>query len=369
MGKAVNIDLGSHNFPYYFDDTLCDTWLERVASLGADRAFIICDTTVAKLYGDEICAKLNKSVLAHLVVHPVGELGKRLSIVESCLTNIISNGASRRSIVVALGGGVTGNIAGLVAGLCFRGIRLVHIPTTLMAFLDSIISLKQGVNSDLGKNHIGCYLKPEFVLADTRFLSTLASAHLRSGVCEVIKNTLAIDPSFADELLAILKEDSSYSPAELELLIERGVSLKVRNLRTDPYERKDGIVFEYGHTVGHAIEYCAQGTITHGDCVGLGLICAAHIARELLGLPREMIELHHTLLQRAGAPACIPSGINVNALIERIKMDNKRGYLNVAPHDAAMVLLTSLGQPAREGGYPLIRTPLSLIEKSLACIF
>lgn len=368
MEKVVHISLGQHSFQYHLTSTNSPQCLELLASIAADKIFVLCDSNVASIYGSEIVEILSKVAKTYICTHSSGEPAKQILTVDRCLTEIIAHGATRASLVVAFGGGVTGNIAGLVAGLCYRGIRMVHIPTSLMALLDSVISLKQGVNSTFGKNHFGCFLSPELVIADLRFLNTLPLDHIRSGVSEVIKNTLALDPAFAMELQQMLNPSSEYDQFVLEKIIRRGIELKKQILVNDPYEKHDGIVFEYGHTVGHAIEHCVEGKLTHGDCVALGMVVAAHVAHDAFHLPIQAIDAHYSLLESAGSPTKLPIPVESHQIMQRVMRDNKRGYLKASQDYAVMVLLSSLGQPVLTDGCPLTRVPADLLAKHLPII-
>ncbi len=206
---------------------------------------------------------------------------KSLRHLSACLEKAIEGGATRRSVIVGFGGGVPGNLAGVIAGLLFRGVRLVHVPTTLLAATDSVISLKQAINSDYGKNHFGVYLRPEAIVCDVLALSTLPVEHVTSGLCEVAKNCLALEPDRIPELLERLTSSDRRDPEFFSWILRISMEAKVAITRDDPFERRAGLALEYGHTVGHGIESCARevgGSVSHGEAVAVGLRVAAQVS-------------------------------------------------------------------------------------------
>ena len=260
----------------------------------------------------------------------------------------LQNRISRRSVVIALGGGAVGNIAGLLAALLFRGIRLVHVPTTLLAMSDSVLSLKQAVNSELGKNHIGTFYPPVLVWNSLDLLTTLPPAEIQSALCEMIKNVLAICPERYTEISHQLRVDATYSDEEITSFIELCVTAKTRVMRDDPYERGDGLVLEYGHTVGHALEILTRGTTSHGFAIGMGMRVAARVAVELGMLSRADEDCHEELLQRNGAPTQT-ADVDPRDVLRVVALDNKRGYIPDRPGCHGMILLAGLGQAHRSG--------------------
>ncbi|MDQ3820576.1 MAG: 3-dehydroquinate synthase, partial [Acidobacteriota bacterium] len=290
---GIRLKIGSPNYEFWLGTNCQDELDGHLISIGADIYFIIADEEIADLYGRGLCARLNLSAPSFLIQHVKGEEAKRLATIDQIIESILSLGATRRSCVAALGGGVTGNIAGLVAALLFRGIRLVHIPTTLVAILDSVVSFKQAVNASCGKNIIGTYYRPEMVLADIAYLRSLPVSHVRSGMCEVIKNALAICPDQIPFLLEILNPDAFYSDSVYSELIRRNIELKSLIMENDQYEKYGGVVLEYGHTVGHVLELLSEGCLPHGEAIGLGMLTAAEIGLRLGGLSPYEAEIHH----------------------------------------------------------------------------
>jgi len=261
---------------------------------------------------------------------------------------------------------VTGNIAGLMAALMFRGIRLVHVPTSLIAMLDSVYSLKQAINASVGKNLVGTFYAPEEVLADTSVLRTLPQREMISGMCEVVKNALAIRPQMTELLRGGLRADSEYDDEFLRPVIVESLAAKKMVVAEDRQESRAGMVLEYGHTVGHALEYTALGALSHGEAVGLGMIVAAEASHRLGHLDEATLKLHRELLAKAGAMCTVPAGIDLDEVAHRLRFDNKRGYLGLTGDAYAMVLLRTQGEPLWTDDRPLVEVPGPLVREVLA---
>ena len=274
-------------------------------------------------------------------------------------------GATRRSCVIGLGGGLTGNLAGLLAALMFRGVRLVQVPTTFLAMSDSVLSLKQAVNAGCGKNLLGTFYRPEFVWVDLAYLDTLPAREIRAGLCELIKNVLAIIPSRYHQVAGLLRPSADYSEPSYRRFLELSLEAKCSVMREDPRECGPALVLEYGHTVGHALELESGGDIPHGFAVGLGMLVAAKVARGLGLLSAAEEEAHVELLQRNGTPTSIPAEFHPQTIIERIGFDNKRGYVPRADGFQPMILLRALGVPEYRGELPLTPVPVTLLREAI----
>lgn len=344
-----------------------DQIIQLLKEFDADHYIVICDQNVMQLHGASFLADIKSAWLdVHLLLHPTGETAKSLQEAERLIAECLKLGATRRSIVITLGGGVTGNLGGLVAGLLFRGIRLVHIPTTIMAMMDSVISMKQAVNNGQQKNVIGLYHTPFAVLADVAMLSTLSIEHTRSGLCELIKNTLTIFPQDAHTFIDMNVERLRNDGTALLSLVRRGIEAKVKVMADDKYEKKAGLVLEYGHTVGHALELEAEGRLSHGEAIGLGMLVAGRISLELGLLDQAAFDLHHVLLNSIGAPVVAPDYIDLNNVFQLLRSDNKRGYLPPKDDMYPMVLLEQLGKPwAGAGDIPLYPVEGSAIREGI----
>ncbi|MCU1730125.1 MULTISPECIES: 2-deoxy-scyllo-inosose synthase [unclassified Pseudomonas] len=363
--RHIRLQFEDECYPVWIGIRCVDEIVSNLRELGASSYHVISDRTVSQLHAGILCEQLSAQASARLWVVDNGESCKSLGTVEHLAQKMVQVGIDRGSVIVAVGGGVIGNLAGLIAALLFRGIRLVHVPTTLIAAADSVASLKQAVNLSLGKNLLGCFHKPTAVLIDLEFLRTLPATQIRSGMYEIIKNALTVATENIPLLESGLKADANYSELELMTIVEAGLLAKQKVMKDDKCERKEALVFEYGHTVGHAIELAAEGRIPHGEAVGLGMIVAAEVASRLGRLSEADRSLHHHLLSRNGLTFRLPAGVTVAAVMALLRTDNKRGYVCARPDQVVMILLDGLGVPAGTAGSPLIRVDASLIQSCI----
>lgn len=362
------------NFRLRFEDDCYPVWIgvrcqsemiSKLHALDATNYHVITDTTVAPLHAGALYEQLCCKVPARLWVVDDGEHCKSLATVEYLSEKMVQAGIGRNSVIVSVGGGAVGNLAGLIAALIFRGIRLVHIPTTLIAAADSVASLKQAVNLPSGKNLLGCFHKPSAVLIDLAFLRTLPAVHIRSGMFEIIKNALTVATENIPLLENTLHLDVSYSDSNLMAIVTAGLLAKQKFMEADKYERNQALVFEYGHTVGHAIELAAKGRISHGEAVGLGMIVAAEISSRLGRLCEADKKLHYRLLEMNGLLPRLPTGVTVAAVMALLRSDNKRGYVSARPDQVVMILLDGLGVPAGPVNRPLVLVDAALIQSCI----
>ncbi|GAB0106956.1 2-deoxy-scyllo-inosose synthase [Nocardia sp. JMUB6875] len=329
-----------------------------------DKLIVVTDDRLLELYGSEIEC-LAGAIPAVTLSHPAGESMKTLSCLAEHLETALRAGVTRRSVVVSFGGGVPGNLAGLLANLLFRGVRLVHVPTTTIAAMDSVLSLKQAINSGVGKNHIGTFYAPTAVYADVRLFATLPERELRSGLCEMAKNCLAIQPSELDRLRAVIAGGEFASPNTLMWLLDASIAAKSSVTRYDTFERGTGLVLEYGHTIGHAIEICdhrARGAagVAHGTAIALGMLAAAHISHARGWLSDDEVGVHYEIVTGLGVEPRLPGSVRIADVLDVVANDNKQGYLESRTGTVPFVLLRGLGRPETSGGLPL--TPVSTAE-------
>nr|Q4R0W3.1 RecName: Full=2-deoxy-scyllo-inosose synthase; Short=DOI synthase; Short=DOIS [Streptomyces ribosidificus]CAG34037.1 putative 2-deoxy-scyllo-inosose synthase/cyclase [Streptomyces ribosidificus]CAG34718.1 2-deoxy-scyllo-inosose synthase [Streptomyces ribosidificus] len=364
--QVTPIAMEDASFAYRLGTECTEDVVARLATLGASSYLVVADTTVAGLYGHDLTARIDKEAgPAHLLTHESGEVHKDLTTVSVLAEQALERGADRRSVVVALGGGVTGNITGLMASLLFRGIRLVHVPTTVVAMLDSVLSLKQAVNATFGKNLVGTFYQPVEVLADTAFLRTLPPREIRSGLGEVVKNALAIRPAMLDRLGDALRADARYDDETLRWIIAESLTAKADVTRDDKHERRTGLVLEYGHTAGHAIEHASRGEVAHGAGVAVGMTIAAEVSRRLGHAGPDFVALHRELVAAAGVEPAVPAHVDPALVKNWLAYDNKRGYLDSPPGHTPMVLLSAPGEVLHTGPMPLVPVPLALLEEAV----
>ena len=295
-------------------------------------ALVVSDSHVAPLYADRIKALLHAAkpqMAVSLWVMPAGEQEKTLPRFGECLDALATLGATRDAAVVALGGGVVGDLAGFAAACWMRGIDCIQLPTTLLSMVDSSVGGKTAVDLPQGKNLVGAFHPPRAVIADTTVLRTLPDRELRAGLAEVVKYGAIFDADFlswldrhADALLA--REDAALAEA-----IARSCEFKADVVARDPYEHGHRALLNFGHTFGHAIEaeqgYAGTGrdALNHGEAVAVGMVLAARLSTVLGLAPAEDAGRLESLLRRFGLPTAVPAGLDAQALVARMRLDKK----------------------------------------------
>src|SRR6266566_2559958 len=332
---------------------------QRLAALHADHFTLVVDADLPKALVEPVYRQVCEvGVPCLLVPLHASEKAKLMQTALSVLYQARAHGGgTHASCFLALGGGLVGNITGLAASLLVRGIRLVHIPTTLLAATDSILSCKQGVNGEpaldrLIKNLVGTFKAPELALVFLSFWQSLEQDEIRSGLCELVKNVVAIHPHLYAEVAALLNPQAKYSLKQFARVFTWCFEAKQTVMRQDAHEQGAALVLEAGHTVGHALESLVG--MKHGLAIALGLLVEAHISHRRGWLSDTEVRQHYALLGRNGVPTTLPRTMDIDALIRLIRDDNKIGYLPQREDHHVMVLLRHLGQPDEERpGLPL----------------
>lgn len=311
----------------------------------ADRYIVISDSTVSALYGDAFMAILREvNLTVDLIEFPAGEKSKDINQVLSIVQQLIALGADRNSALIALGGGVTGDIAGFVASIYMRSIPCIQVPTTLLAQVDSSIGGKTGIDLPEGKNLLGTFSQPKMVLTDLHFLDTLPGREFNNGLAEIIKYGIVDDL----ELFQLLENgvgDIKKRNAELlATIVGRSCRIKKEIVEMDEHDRGLRRILNFGHTIGHAVESASDYTISHGNGVSIGMIGAARISEKLNYLATNDRERIETLISTLGLLDHIPEAVEPSAILSRMKMDKKK------KGDAInFVLLKKLGVPFANG--------------------
>lgn len=286
---------------------------------GGRRAFLLSDSTVGPLYADRVSHSLHQAgyEVTSLAV-PAGESSKSLTVVEEVANAAIAAGLDRTALLVALGGGVVGDLGGFVAGILFRGIPFVQIPTTIVAQVDSAVGGKTGVNTAGGKNLLGVFHQPRLVVADPLVLQTLPDREFCEGFAEVVKHAVIRDASLLQAIRPGVREG-------LTDLLARNVRIKAAIVEADEQERTgERALLNFGHTVGHAIENAAgYGRWFHGEAVSLGLVAALRLSRQVVGLSEEEEAEVRGVLQSLGLPIDFREAPSTAELIEAMRSDKK----------------------------------------------
>jgi 3-dehydroquinate synthase len=291
------------------------------------RCLVISDSNVALLYAETVMdlAKRAGAESCALASFPAGESSKTLETVGRLCSEAVIAGLTRKSVILALGGGVVGDIAGFVASSYMRGIEFVQIPTTLLAMVDSSVGGKVGVDLPEGKNLVGAFHQPRLVVADLSTLGTLPEREIRCGMAEVIKYGVIMDRSFLDFLSASAKGIHARSTEIMTEIVCRSCDLKARIVRED--ERESGIraILNYGHTFGHAIETLTHyDRYNHGEAVAIGMGMAVDLAHSLGRTPVEDVECQDRLLQETGLPIRVQTeGIDAERVFKTMHRDKK----------------------------------------------
>jgi 3-dehydroquinate synthetase len=347
---------------------------QRIAALHADHFTLVVDTGLPQELIEPIYQQVRGlGVPCLLILLNASEKVKLMQTALSILYQARAHGGgTHASCFIALGGGLVGNITGLAASLLVRGIRLVHIPTTLLAATDSILSCKQGVNGELEldlliKNLVGTFKAPELVLVYLSFWQSLEPDEIRSGLCELVKNVVAIHPHRYEDVMAMLNQEANYSQEQFAQVFTWCFEAKQAVMRQDAHEQGPALVLEAGHTVGHALESLLG--MKHGLAIALGLLVEAHVSHARRLLSDAEVRQHYSLLWHNGAPTTLPHMLDLDALIRLIRDDNKIGYLPRREGYHVMVLLQHLGQPVEERpGLPLTYVSETELRIALATL-
>jgi 3-dehydroquinate synthase len=301
----------------------------RIATRVADhRVAVIADQQVAALYGERALAALVpvSAVEPLLLTFPPGERHKTRATWGTLTDQLLAAGCGRDTVLVALGGGVTGDLAGFVAATYLRGIPLVQAPSTLLAMIDASIGGKTGVDTAAGKNLVGAFHHPVLVLIDPRLLATLGTKELRAGLAEAIKHGVIADPAYFGWIAAALRQilhADAFDEATALHLVNRSVEIKVQVVRQD--EREAGLrkVLNFGHTIGHAIEQVSGYGVPHGDAVAIGMVVEAWIAERLRIAERGLHDAIATVCDAAGLPVTLPDGMSPAEVLDATRTDKK----------------------------------------------
>ena len=343
--QRIEVDLGSRSYPIFIGAgamRLKDA-LDQV--IPARDVLIVTNTIVGPLYAAGLTAALAPRRCLEVSL-PDGETHKTLANVSRLLDVLISNRFARDSCVVALGGGIVGDMAGFAAACYQRGIAFVQVPTTLLAQVDSSVGGKTGVNHPGGKNLIGAFHQPAAVFADTDALRTLPDRELRAGLAEVIKYGLIVDRGFFDWLEANATRLLARDTDALTHAIRRSCEIKAEIVARDEREQGDRALLNLGHTFGHAIESATNySTWLHGEAVGAGMLLAADMSQRLGWMSGADVERVERMLKAFGLRTDV-SELAAGTLAEKMKIDKK-----VAAGRIRLVLLKAIGKSVVTGDY------------------
>lgn len=298
--------------------------LHDVVPADASAVALITSTVVGKLYGERASAALERSGKRGIYVElPDGEAHKNGETLNSIFDMLLQHRLDRKAVLVALGGGVVGDMVGFAAATYMRGIRFIQVPTTLLAQVDSSVGGKTAINHPLGKNMIGAFHQPIAVEIDTNVLSTLPAREISAGLAEVIKYGMIIDAAFflwCEQNMTALR---ALEPEAVRYALQRSCELKAHVVSRDERESGMRAILNFGHTFGHAIEAgLGYGKWLHGEAVGCGMIQAADLSHRVLGLPQESVQRITALVQASGCPTT-PPAFERSRWLELMQVDKK----------------------------------------------
>ena len=338
MSESIQVELGKRAYTVQVGDGLLDSGrlLEHVPGR---HALIVTDANVAPLYLARVQDALHGKSVEVFVV-PAGEQEKNLGRFAQLMSALAELGASRDVTVIALGGGVVGDLAGFAAACWMRGVRFVQLPTTLLAMVDSSIGGKTAVDLPSGKNLVGAFHQPSAVIADTQTLNTLPDRELRAGLAEVVKYGAIVDAGFFDWLEAHVDALLARDPAALGHAIAVSCRHKAAIVARDETEQGERMLLNFGHTFGHAIETeQGYGGLLHGEAVAVGMVLAAKLSARLGRAPEADAQRLQALLTRLGLPISVPEGLSAEALLGRMRLDKK-----AVSGDLRLILWRGIGQ-------------------------
>ena len=322
----VNVELGSRSYPILIGTGLLDGLGNACAEAGlAGRALIVTDSTVRPLYAARAEASLRAAGISIQTLDvPAGESSKDWTNLASICEASLRAGLDRRGFIVALGGGVVGDLAGFAAAVWLRGIPFVQVPTTLLAMVDSSVGGKTGINLPGGKNLVGAFHQPRLVMADLDALRTLPAREFSSGMAEVVKYGWIRDASLLETLDKDGQRLRAHDSAALEKVISRSCSIKADVVGRD--EREGGLraILNFGHTFGHALEACAgYGALLHGEAVAIGMVFAARLSERITGLASGSTAGIEKQLRAFDLPVRAPQGSDWARLRTAMAADKK----------------------------------------------
>lgn len=322
--RHIEMGLGSDRFTLHVGRGLTKDLVSWLSNAGADTLVVVTDDNVLRHYGATTVRALQQHFRTVVLSMPPGEGSKTVPVLERLLEEAAAFGISKQSHVVALGGGMVGNVAGMVAGLLMRGLPLVHVPTTLLAQIDASISRKQAVNGRHGKNLFGLWLAPRVIFSDLDYLDSLSPREVSSGLAEGIKLSLIADIGEFTRYSEWDLERVTRDRQVLESIVHRSIELTCSILSADPAEGTSGLSLEIGHTVGHAIEILKAGELTHGESISIGMLVEAEMSVSRGMLDASWVPRIRSTLRRYALPTKPPGGVSAERIIEALKFDNKR---------------------------------------------
>lgn len=336
--RELNVDLGDRSYPIVIGEGLLQQPNLLTPFIFGQQVLVVTNETIAPLYLESVMAGLS-SYQVESVVLPDGEKYKNLETLNTIFDTLLTKKHNRTTTLIALGGGVIGDMTGFAAACYQRGVNFIQLPTTLLAQVDSSVGGKTAVNHPMGKNMIGAFYQPQCVIADTSTLKTLDDRQLRAGLAEVIKYGLIADAPFFDWLEANIQCLLDRDPEVLAYAIERSCENKAKVVSQD--EREGGVraILNLGHTFGHAIEtYQSYKDWLHGEAVSAGMVMAAKLSQSMGWIAENEVSRTKELLLKCSLPVSAPEEMTTEEFLSLMSVDKK-----VLDGSLRLVLLKSIG--------------------------
>lgn len=332
--NKITVQSSSHEYDIIIGENI-RSQIKQFLTKSYSSIMIVSDETVAKLYLEDVKSNFSNDLVYQSII-PTGEQTKSIDYFYKLQTEAIQNGLDRQALIIALGGGVVGDLAGFLAATFLRGVDYIQIPTTILAH-DSSVGGKVAINHELGKNLIGSFYPPKAVIYDVQTLSTLNENEIRSGYAELIKEALIANKEFYHRLL--ITDLKNLSVSQLQDHLRNGIKIKAGVVEADEKESGDRMFLNLGHTLGHALEAeLGYGMLTHGEAVAIGLLFAIRVSEQTFSteLPYDSL---HKWLQSNDYPLTLPE-LKIENIINKMKLDKK-----AVNEVIKMVLLKNIGEP------------------------
>ena len=336
--KILNVELGTKSYPIYIGGGLLSLESAFTEHIHGQQVMIVTNATIAPLYLDKLKDLLGNFNVESVIL-PDGEQFKTLETVNKVFDVLLKSKFDRSSTLIALGGGVVGDITGFAAASYLRGVDFIQVPTTLLSQVDSSVGGKTGVNHDLGKNMIGAFYQPKAVIIDVDTLDTLSHREFSAGMAEVIKYGLLGNADFLSMLEANIESIMGREKDFIIDIVFRSCNDKARIVALDEFEKGKRALLNLGHTFGHGIENTlGYGTYLHGEAISIGMVMASKLSMDEGHLTEEDVQRVQSILSKANLPTSIKKSVGSEALINAMSLDKKS-----IDGEIRLVLLKRLG--------------------------
>lgn len=355
--NTLTVDLGDRSYPIFIGLGLLEQKNLVAPYVKAKQVMIVTNETIAPLYLEQTLALFNDFETHHVIL-PDGEEYKNITVLNTIFDKLLTQHCDRQVTLVALGGGVIGDMTGFAAACYQRGVPFIQIPTTLLSQVDSSVGGKTGVNHPQGKNMIGAFHQPQCVLIDTNTLKTLESRQLSAGLAEVVKYGLINDAEFFDWLEQNTQALLNLKPEAIAYAVERSCLDKANVVAQDEKEKGMRALLNLGHTFGHTIEAgMGYGIVLHGEAVAIGMVLAANMSQRLGWMDAASVARIEAILQAMNLPTRIPQDVTTKRMLELMKVDKK-----VQAGKVRLILMKGIGEALLVDDYPADVLQQTLVE-------